>query len=81
MAFRARKVFGTFEKRGPGIGKLRMRKENANRAEPLVAVPERRTKRCSPRFRPADHFCKLSYGYLSPGIEGEKCQPLEQGDR
>ena len=61
------------------LGKRRMHKKNANRTVPLDAVPERRTKRCSPRFRPGDRFCELiiSFRYLSPGSEGEKCQPLE----
>ena len=59
------------------LRKLRMRKQNTNRAVPLDAVPERRTKRCSPRFRPGDRFCELSFRYLSPGIEGEKCRPLD----
>ena len=54
-----------------------MRKEKTNRAVPLDAVPERRTQRCSPRFRPGDRFCELSFRYLSPGIEGEKCRPLD----
>ena len=58
-------------------GKLRMRKQNSNKAVPLDAVPERRTERCSPRFRPGDRFCELSFRYLSPGIEGEKCRPLD----
>ena len=53
------------------LGKLRTRKQSTNRA-----VPERRTKRCSPRFRPSDRFCELSFRYLSPGSEGEKCRPL-----
>ena len=59
------------------LRKLRMRKRRTNRAVPLDVVPERRTKRCSPRFRPGDRFCKLSFRYLSPGIEGEKCRPLD----
>ena len=54
-----------------------MRQQNTNRAVPLDAVPERRTERCSPRFRPGDRFCELSFRYLSPGIEGEKCRPLD----
>ena len=59
------------------VGKLRMRKVNDSKAVPLDAVPERRTKRCSPRFRPGDRFCELSFRYLSPGREGEKCRPLD----
>ena len=60
------------------IRELRMRKQNTKRAVPLDAVPERRTKRCPPRFRPADRFCELSFRYLtSPaGSEGEICRPL-----
>ena len=55
----------------------RTRKPNANKAVPLDVVPERRTKRFSPRFRPGGRFCGLSFRYLSPGIEGEKCRPLD----
>ena len=33
-----------------------MRKQNAKSAVPLDAVPERRTKRCSPRFQPGGRF-------------------------
>ena len=35
------------------LGKLRMRKQNTKTTVPLDVVPERRTKRCSPRFRVA----------------------------
>ena len=65
--------------RNPLLGKLRMRKFNTKRAVPLDVVPERRTKRCPPRFRPADRFCELSFRYLtSPaGSEGEKYRPLD----
>ena len=38
------------------LGKLRMRKHHTNRVVPLDAVPESRTERCSPRFRPGDLF-------------------------
>ena len=56
-----------------------MRKQNANKAVPLDAVPERRTERCSPRFRPGDRFLgEPRFRYLSPGIEGEKCRPLDR---
>ena len=58
------------------VGKLRMRKLNTKRAVPLDAVPERLTERYSPRFRPGDRFCELSFRYLSPGSEREKCRPL-----
>ena len=63
--------------RNSAIGKLRMCKLNAKRAVPLDAVPERRTKRCSPRFRPGYRFCELSFRYLSPGSEGERCRRLD----
>ena len=59
------------------LGKLRMRQYIINRAVPLDVVPERRTKRCSPRFRPGDRFCKLSFRCMSPCSEGEKCRPLD----
>ena len=42
-------------------GKMRMRKLNTERALPLDALPERRTERCSPRFRSGDRFCELSF--------------------
>ena len=38
------------------LGKLRMRKQNTKTTVPLDVVPERRTKRCSPRFRPGGRF-------------------------
>ena len=38
------------------LRKARMRKQNTKSAVPLDAVPERRTKRCSPRFRPGGRF-------------------------
>jgi len=44
----------------------------------LDVVPERRTRGCPPRFRPGDRFCELSFRYLSPGREGEKCWPLHR---
>ena len=58
-------------------GKLHMRKHITIRAAPLDAVPERRTKRCSPRFRPGDRFRELSFRYLSRSREGEKCRSLD----
>ena len=70
-------LFPTSMVRAPVLRKVRMRKWNANRAVPLDAVPERRTERCSPRFRLGDRFCELSFRYLSPGSEGEKCRPLD----
>ena len=36
-----------------------MRKQNTEGAVPLHAVPERRTKRCSPRSRPGDPFLRM----------------------
>ena len=62
-----------------GLERLRMRKLNTKRAVPLDAVPERRTKRCSPRFRPGDRFCEPSFRYQSSptGIEGEISRPLD----
>ena len=54
-----------------------MRKRNIKRAVPLDVVPERRSKRCSPRFWPGDRFCGLSFRYLSPGSEEEKCRLLD----
>ena len=35
---------------------LHLHKERKMRAVPLDVAPERRTKRCSPRFRPGDRF-------------------------
>ena len=57
--------------------KLRMRQQNTKATVLLDVAPERRTKRCSPRFRPGGRFCELSFRYLSPGREGEKCRPLD----
>ena len=56
------------------VRKVRMRMLNAKKVIPLDVVPERRTKRCSPRFRPGDRFC---FRQLSAGSEGEKCRPLD----
>ena len=36
---------------------LHLHKKSKMSAVPLDAVPERRTERCSPRFRPGDRFC------------------------
>ena len=59
-------------------GKLHMRKQKNNATVPLDVVPERRTKRCSPRFRPGGRFWgEPRFRYLSPGSEGEKCRPLD----
>ena len=50
-----------------------MRKQNTNITVPLDVVPERRTERFSPRFRPVGRFCELRCRYLSSptGREGE----------
>ena len=59
--------------------KVRMRKLNAKTTVLLDVVPERRTKRCSPRFRPGGRFCELSFRYQSSptGREGEISRPLD----
>ena len=56
-----------------------MRKQNTNKTVPLDAVPERRTERCSPRFRPGGRFCELRFRYQSSptGSEGEISRPLD----
>ena len=58
---------------------VRMRKQNTKTTVPLDVVPERRTKRCSPRFRPGGRFCELRFRYhsLPTGIEGEISRPLD----
>ena len=58
---------------------LRMRKQKTRATVPLDVVPERRTKRCSPRFRPGGRFCELRFRYLSSpiGREGEISRPLD----
>ena len=63
-------------------GKLRMRKQNTKTTVPLDVVPERRTKRFPPRFRPVGRFCELRFRYLSSptGREGEISRPLDQTD-
>ena len=60
-------------------GNLRMRKQNTKTTVPLDVVPERRTERCSPRFRPGGRFCELRFRYLSSptGREGEISRPLD----
>ena len=60
-------------------GHLRMRKQNTKTTVPLDVVPERRTERCSPRFRPGGRFCELRFRYLSSptGREGEISRPLD----
>ena len=61
------------------LGKQRMRKKYSKRTVPLDVVPERCTWRCSPRFRPGDHFCELRFRYQSSptGIKGEISRPLD----
>ena len=56
-----------------------MRKQNTKTTVPPDVVPERRTERCSPRFRPGDRVCELSFrDQSSPtGIEGEISRPLD----
>ena len=60
-------------------GNLRMRKQNTKTTVPLDAVPERRTKRFPPRFRPVGRFCELRFRYRSSptGREGEISRPLD----
>ena len=57
---------------------VRMRKQNTKTTVPLDVVPERRTERCSPIFRPGGRFCDLRFRYQSSptGIEGEISRPL-----
>ena len=56
-----------------------MRKQNTKTTVPLDVVPERRTKRFPPRFRPVGRFCDLRFRYLSSptGREGEISRPLD----
>ena len=56
-----------------------MRKQNTNTTVPPDVVPERRTKRFPPRFRPVGRFCELRFRYLSSptGREGEISRPLD----
>ena len=55
-------------------GNLRMRKQNTKTTVPLDVVPECRTERFPPRFRPVGRFCELS----SPtGREGELSRLLD----
>ena len=46
---------------------------------PLDVVPERRTERFPPRFRPVGRFCELRFRYLSSSTdrEGEISRPLD----
>ena len=56
-----------------------MRKQNSKTTVPLDVVPERRTKRFPPRFRPVVRFCELRFRYLSSltGREGKIGRPLD----
>ena len=56
-----------------------MRKLSNKTTVPLDVVPERRTKRFPPRFRPVGRFCELRFRYLSSpiGREGEISRPLD----
>ena len=56
-----------------------MRKENTKTTVPLDVVPERRTERFPPRFRPVGRFSELRFRYLSSpiGREGEISRPLD----
>ena len=71
--------FAPYMVRMSELDKLCMREIDINKAVPLGVVPERHTERCSPRFRPGDRFCELSFRYPSSptGREGEKCRPLD----
>ena len=48
--------FSTNMVRTSVLGELRMRQQNTKATVPLDVVPERRTERCSPRFRPGGRF-------------------------
>ena len=56
-----------------------MRKLNTKRTVPLDAVPERRTKRFPPRFRPVGRFCELSFRCQSSPTDREEeiSRPLD----
>ena len=56
-----------------------MRKQNTKTAVPLEVVPERRTERFPPRFRPVGRFCEMRFRNLSSptGREGEISRPLD----
>ena len=56
-----------------------MRKQNTKKTVPLDVVPELRTERFPPRFRPVGRFCELRFRYLSSptGREGEISRPLD----
>ena len=56
-----------------------MRNRNTKIIVPLDVVPERRSERFPPKFRPVDRFCELRFRYLSSPTsrEGEISRPLE----
>ena len=56
-----------------------MRKQNTNTTVPLDVVPERRTERIHPRFRPVGCFCELRFRYLSSPTSrvGERGRALD----
>ena len=56
-----------------------MGKQNTKTRVPLDVVPERRTERFPPKFRPVGRFCELRFRYLlSPtGMDGEISRPLD----
>ena len=56
-----------------------MRKQNTKTTVSLDVVPERRTERFPPRFRPVGRFSELRFRYLSSptGKEGEISRPLD----
>ena len=60
-------------------GNLRMRKQNTKTTVPLEVVPERRTERFPPRFRPVGSLYELRFRYLSSptGREGEVSRPVD----
>ena len=56
-----------------------MRKQNTTTTVPLDVVPERRTERFPPRFRPVGRFCELRFRYISSptGRKGDISRPLD----
>ena len=56
-----------------------MGKQNTKTTVPLDVVPERRTERYPPKFRPVGRFCEVRFIYLSSptGRDGEISLPLD----
>ena len=56
-----------------------MRQQNTKTIVPLEVVPERRTERFPPRFRPVGRFSELKFKYLSSPTdrEGEISRPQD----